>query len=133
MWVRITEPYGYICCTITKPNRSVQKSCNSTALTVQLKRRHLIIGIKYPYHIPVPKYLGRAIRDVRKRKNMSQGDLAAITGTSVKFISDVERGKETVQMDKVFDLLRALSLQVYLTTKPLAVEADNEQTFDLLG
>ncbi len=64
---------------------------------------------------------------------MSQGDLAAITGTSVKFISDVERGKETVQMDKVFDLLRALSLQVYLTTKPLAVEADNEQTFDLLG
>ena len=89
--------------------------------------------VKFPYHIPVPSYLGKAIRAARKQNDMSQGDLADITGTSVKFISDVERGKETVQIDKVFDLLRALSLQVYLTTESLTSEEDNEQTFSLLG
>jgi len=51
---------------------------------------------------------------------MTQSDLADITGVSVKFISDVERGKETVQMDKVFDLARALGLQIYLTPDPLS-------------
>jgi y4mF family transcriptional regulator len=89
--------------------------------------------VKYPFHIPLPSYLGMAIRDGRKKSNMSQGDLADITGTSVKFISDVERGKETVQMDKVFDLLRALSIQVYLTDKPLTSGENNGKPFNLLG
>ncbi|WP_041274322.1 helix-turn-helix domain-containing protein [Desulforapulum autotrophicum] len=62
--------------------------------------------------------MGKAIKDIRKKKNMTQGDLADITGTSVKFISDVERGKETTQMDKVFDLVRALGIQIYLTIDP---------------
>jgi len=33
----------------------------------------------------------------------------------VKFISDIERGKETVQMDKAFVLLQALGLKLYIT------------------
>ena len=75
--------------------------------------------LKYPYRIRLPKYMGRAIKDTRNKKNMTQGDLADITGTSVKFVSDVERGKETAQMDKVFDLARALGLQIYLTPNDL--------------
>ncbi|OQY11612.1 MAG: transcriptional regulator [Desulfobacteraceae bacterium 4572_19] len=70
----------------------------------------------YPYQIRLPRYIGTAIRNVRKKKNMTQKDLSDITATSVKFISDVERGKATVQMDKTFDLLRALGLKVYLST-----------------
>ena len=76
--------------------------------------------LKYPYRIRLPKYMGRAIKDTRNKKKMTQSDLADITGTSVKFISDVERGKETVQMDKVFNLARALGLQIYLTLDPLS-------------
>ena len=64
--------------------------------------------------------MGRAIKDTRNKKKMTQSDLADITGVSVKFISDVERGKETVQMDKAFDLARALGLQIYLTPDPLS-------------
>ena len=75
--------------------------------------------LKYPYRIRLPKYMGRAIKNTRHKKMMTQSDLADITGVSVKFISDVERGKETVQMDKVFDLARALGLQIYLTPDPL--------------
>jgi len=73
--------------------------------------------IKYPYRVRLPKYIGNAIKDIRKKKQLTQGDLADMTGTSIKFVSDVERGKKTVQMDKVFDLIIALGLQLYLTTK----------------
>lgn len=83
--------------------------------------------ITYPYRVRLVKYIGRAIKDIRKKKEMTQGDLADITGVSVKFISEVERGKETIQMDKVFNLIRALGLQVHLTIDPLMLskkEAD---------
>ena len=89
--------------------------------------------IQYPYHIRLPGYLGNSIRDMRKKKKMTQENLADITGTSTKFISDIERGKETAQMDKVFDLLRALSLQVYVTTGLLPLKEDHEKTVDPLG
>jgi HTH-type transcriptional regulator / antitoxin HipB len=79
-------------------------------------------NIRYPYHIRLVKYLGRAIQDTRRKKNIRQTDLADITGTSVKFISDVERGKETIQMDKAFVLLRALGLKLYVT--PDSIETD---------
>jgi HTH-type transcriptional regulator / antitoxin HipB len=72
-------------------------------------------NIEYPYRVRLVKYLGKAIQDARKKKKMRQSDLADITGTSVKFISDVERGKETIQMDKTFGLLRALGLKLYVT------------------
>ncbi len=75
--------------------------------------------ITYPYRALGPWYIGEAIKDARKQKSMKQEDLANLTGTSVKFISNVERGKETVQLDKVFDLLRAVGLSIYLTQGPL--------------
>lgn len=79
-------------------------------------------NIRYPYHVRLVKYLGRAIQDTRKKKNMKQSDLADITGTSVKFISDVERGKETIQMDKAFVLLGALGLKLYVTQDLIETE-----------
>jgi len=84
--------------------------------------------IRYPYRVRLPKYIGNAIRQTRKKKQMTQGDLADVTGTSVKFISDVERGKATVQMDKVFDLILALGLQIYLTDTPLSKPQKSSNT-----
>jgi HTH-type transcriptional regulator / antitoxin HipB len=82
-------------------------------------------NIDYPYQIRLVKYLGKAIQDTRKKKKMRQSDLADITGTSVKFISNVERGKETIQMDKTFVLLRALGLKLYIT--PDSLENEDER------
>ncbi len=79
-------------------------------------------NIEYPYRVRLVKYLGEAIQDTRKKKMMRQSDLADITGTSVKFISDVERGKDTIQMDKAFALLRALGLKLYVTPDPIENE-----------
>ncbi|WP_299984056.1 helix-turn-helix domain-containing protein [Desulfobacula sp.] len=83
--------------------------------------------IRYPYRLRLVKYMGKALKDTRKKKKMTQGELADITGTSVKFISDVERGKETIQMDKVFDLARALGLLIYVTPDPLSSRSENEE------
>ncbi len=84
--------------------------------------------IQYPYLIRLPKYMGRVIRDTRRKKKMTQGDLADIAGTSVKFISNVERGKETVQIDKVLNLTRALELYLYVTTEPINIsDRDHER------
>ncbi len=88
--------------------------------------------IQYPYRIRMPRYMGDAIRDIRKKKQMTQGDLADVTGTSIKFVSDVERGKKTVQMDKVFDLIRALGLKIYLTPETLLSEDTDGQAFNSL-
>jgi len=71
--------------------------------------------IKYPYHVRLPKYIGPAIKDARKKKQWTQKDLADYTATSVKFISNIEQGKTTAQLDKVFDLIRTVGLRVYLT------------------
>lgn len=71
--------------------------------------------IEYPYHVRLPQYIGPAIRDARKKKQWTQKDLADYTATSVKFISNIEQGKSTAQLDKVLDLLRTVGLRVYLT------------------
>ncbi len=72
----------------------------------------------YPYNIPIPSHLGKVIRNERKAQDMTQAELASWTNTSAKFISDVEQGKDTVQLDKVFDLLKALDLNVFVTKTP---------------
>ena len=79
-----------------------------------------------------PGILGKQSK-IPGNKKMTQKDLADITGTSVKFISDVERGKKTVQIDKIFDLLGALSLRLYVSDKPLVQEQANGESFDFLG
>jgi len=67
---------------------------------------------EYPYLVQLPKYIGSAIEEKRKQEKMTQKDLADITGTSVKFISNVERGNSTARLDKVLDLIRAVELRV---------------------
>ena len=76
--------------------------------------------IHYPYHVRLPSYIGPAIRDARKKKQWTQKDLADYTATSVKFISNIEQGKATAQLDKVLDLIRTVGLRVYLTEGDIA-------------
>jgi len=45
------------------------------------------------------KSLGEAIRKRRKELNYTQAYLAEFTGLSVTFISDVERGKPTAEIE----------------------------------
>lgn len=61
--------------------------------------------------------LGLAVRSKRKQDGLTQQDLAAIANVGVRFISDLENGKATVQLDSVMTVLQALGLQLLLSAK----------------
>ncbi len=57
-----------------------------------------------------PHVLGQRIRDERRRLGLRQDQLAASAGVGLRFLVDLERGKPTVQLDKVLNVLEALGL-----------------------
>lgn len=58
--------------------------------------------------------LGRAIRNARRVARLSQGELAAMSGAGLNFISQLERGKATVRLELVFAVLQVLGLEFHL-------------------
>ncbi len=58
--------------------------------------------------------IGRIIRDERKELGLRQDELAAASGVGLRFLVELERGKPTVQMGKVLDVLAALGCQLQI-------------------
>ena len=58
------------------------------------------------------KTLGQTIRARRKELHYTQAYLAEFTGLSVTFISDVERGKTTAEIEKIIRLINVLGLNL---------------------
>lgn len=56
--------------------------------------------------------LGTLIRQVRKAQGMTQEDVSGLAGFGNRFIIDLERGKATVQAQKVLDVLALLGLEL---------------------
>lgn len=61
--------------------------------------------------------LGDLVREVRKRQGLTQLDVAGLAGLSNRFIIDLERGKETLQMQKALDVLALLGLELVVRKK----------------
>ena len=59
--------------------------------------------------------LGATIRRERKSRSISQQELGDLAGTGLNFVSQIERGKETVRLDKVIAILRVLGLELVLS------------------
>ena len=60
------------------------------------------------------KSLGKAIRDRRKELLYTQTYLSEFTGFSVSFISDLERGKPTVELEKTLKIINILGLDILI-------------------
>ena len=58
------------------------------------------------------KSLGIEIRKRRKELQYTQAYVAEFTGLSVTFISDVENGKPTVELEKTLELIHILGMDV---------------------
>jgi HTH-type transcriptional regulator/antitoxin HipB len=56
--------------------------------------------------------LGRLVRKIRKEQGLTQLDVAGLGGLSNRFIIDLERGKETLQIQKVLNVLALLGLEL---------------------
>lgn len=62
--------------------------------------------------IRTPKEFGAAIRARRKELHYTQAALAEFTGFSVSFLSDLENGKETVELGKAMYLANLLGMDL---------------------
>ena len=60
------------------------------------------------------KSLGQAIRAGRKELNYTQAYLSEFTGLSVTFISDLERGKPTAEIEKAIRLINILGMDLFI-------------------
>ena len=65
--------------------------------------------------IPSATVLGRHIRAARLKKGLTQRDLAKHLFCSLRWITEVENGKDTAQIGKIIGLCQYLDLQVCLT------------------
>ena len=61
-----------------------------------------------------PKQIGSMIRDTRKRLGVTQKDLALTAGTGLRFVIDLEKGKETCELGKSLRTLQTLGITLTL-------------------
>ncbi len=60
--------------------------------------------------------LARVIRLHRKAARLSRAQLAELAGVGKTFIYDVEKGKESVQLDTLSKILKVLNIKIVLTS-----------------
>lgn len=58
--------------------------------------------------------IGRLVRSHRKSQSATQADFAALCGVGVRFISELENGKTTIELGKALQVLKSLGLEVYI-------------------
>ncbi len=58
--------------------------------------------------------IGRLVRDERKRQGVTQLQLAGLAGTGIRFVSDLENGKGTIQIQKLLKIVQTLGLGVFI-------------------
>ena len=61
---------------------------------------------------------GRAVRDARKRAGLTQAEAAALCGVSAPFLSHLENGKATIQLEKALHVAAQLGLRLVFDGVP---------------
>ena len=63
-----------------------------------------------------PRDIGETVRRTRRSQGLTQVELAGASGTGVRFIMELEKGKESCQMGKVLRVLRMLGLELSVSS-----------------
>lgn len=71
-----------------------------------------MVAMKIP--ITSPQELGLLLRATRKQQDLRMDDLAGTAGVGPVFVREVERGKATVQLGKVMQLLAELGIALHV-------------------
>jgi len=64
-----------------------------------------------------PAEFGAAVRSRRKQLHYTQAYVSEVTGLSVSFLSDLERGKETSELGKALLIANLLGLNCTLSVR----------------
>ena len=59
--------------------------------------------------------IGEVVKKTRKSMDVTQKDLALTSGTGLRFIIELERGKPTCELEKVLTVLQTLGIRIELT------------------
>jgi len=74
--------------------------------------------------IESPTAFGAAIRAARRRRRMTQRDVALAAGTGERFVVDLEAGKATTQLGRALAVAAALGLTLSLADPLLDAGGD---------
>jgi y4mF family transcriptional regulator len=69
-----------------------------------------------------PKQVGVLIRQTRKNLGVTQKDLALTSGTGLRFVIDLEKGKETCEIGKALTVLQTLGIKLTLIPPTVSKE-----------
>jgi len=58
--------------------------------------------------------IGALIRELRKAQKVTQAQLAGLANTGVRFVGDLENGKETCHVGKMLRVLSALGVGLHI-------------------
>lgn len=61
-----------------------------------------------------PEKIGLKIRELRKNQGLRQDQLAGAAGVGLRFLIELEAGKETAQLGKTLAVLNALGCKIDL-------------------
>ncbi|MCM8730919.1 type II toxin-antitoxin system Y4mF family antitoxin [Hephaestia sp. GCM10023244] len=64
-----------------------------------------------------PADLGAIIRATRKQQGLRQDELAGVAGVGIRFIIELEAGKQTMQVGKIMAVLAALGLTLAVESR----------------
>ncbi|MCY3545959.1 MAG: helix-turn-helix transcriptional regulator [Gemmatimonadetes bacterium] len=70
-----------------------------------------------------PAEIGRIVRAARRAQGLRQDQLAGAAGVGIRFLSELERGKKTVRLEKVIAVLDALGCTLRVEMPPSESEA----------
>lgn len=60
--------------------------------------------------------IAKSVHDTRKLAGLSQQELAKLAGVGKTVVFDIEKGKETVQLNTLLKVLAVLNIQIKLET-----------------
>ena len=58
--------------------------------------------------------LGQKVRELRRAQKITQAQLAGLANTGIRFISDLENGKETCHIGKVLRVIETLGVDMLI-------------------
>lgn len=70
-----------------------------------------------PAVITTVEDIGRVAKAVRKSQDLTQLDVAGLSSLGNRFVVEMEKGKPTIQMQKVLEVLNLLGLELVVKKK----------------
>lgn len=73
--------------------------------------------------------LGQSIRAFRKYHRLTLERVSGLSGVSMRFLSELERGKESAHLGKTLEVLSKLGLDIIIKPRDYTLQADQSLEF----